>query len=374
MDGGNRGFEPALSSVLHVAPGQPFGGLQNLVVQLAMAQRRKGRKVSILWVGSSDHAVSISERAGLPFSVVSGSLRDKFHALRAALKNSSCKILHLHMAPPWIALLRPEKVGLMCVHLHEQYFAPKSPKARVASILEEHIMSKADTNIAISSWIRSRWAVRFPTLPIDLVLNGTPEQTDKAYIRQHGPVERPLVGFASRLAVDKGVREFADFALAMHALMPRAQFVVAGEGSERAVLEMKLRSLIEAKALRFLGHVRDMPGFWRALDLAVFTAREEPFGLRMIEPVAHGVPVVAYRTGAGSDEVADLCAGVATVPYGLVDELARLARGVLEDDTLRTKMSLAGLLDVRNNFSMDAMADSIEAVYHTAMIRRFRKT
>ena len=113
--------------------------------------------------------------------------------------------------------------------------------------------------------------------------------------------------------------------------------------------------------LRFEGETALFGSF--QLDLAIFSAPGEPFGLRLIEPVAEGVPVIAYETGAGSDEIARNCAGIATVPYEQAEAMAELAAELLDDPGRRARMAQAGQRDIERSFSIASMAAGVDAVY-----------
>ena len=106
-----------------------------------------------------------------------------------------------------------------------------------------------------------------------------------------------------------------------------------------------------------------MGAFWAGADLAAFTPPFEPFGLRLIEPIAYGVPVIAYRTGSGADEVIDACRGVRAVSYADAVALAREALALKNDPVALTTHGEAGRADIAKRFSMAAMTAGVTAVY-----------
>ncbi|WP_348766653.1 glycosyltransferase family 4 protein [uncultured Salinisphaera sp.] len=110
------------------------------------------------------------------------------------------------------------------------------------------------------------------------------------------PVDRPTVpriGVAARLASEKGV------CLAIHALAclqadgVEASMDIAGNGPDRARLEALADTLGVRSRIVFLGHVSDMPAFYRSIDVLLHPALQEPLGNVTIEAQAFGVPVVA---------------------------------------------------------------------------------
>lgn len=355
--------------VMHIAPGAPFGGVQRIVMNLARAQAASHR-VAILWTGEMPHAEAkpVDRKTKTEEFLSSGSLLACVMRARGAIKAYDPDIVHLHMPAPWIALSLFNIRAKICLHLHGEPVRVGSLKARLGRELERIMVAHAGTLVAISDWIEQVWRERYPTARYRVVRNGIPVAGEEPPAAK--PVSTsPVVGFASRLAPDKGVAEFARFALAMHEADPKVRFRIAGDGSERRMLENELSSLVASGAAEILGHVSDMKTFWSQLDLAIFTAPAEPFGLRLIEPVAEGVPVIAYETGAGSDEIARVCAGIVLVPYEDPRAMAELAARLLSDYERRRVMVVEGTGDVARHFSLDAMTSGVAEVYQELLSR-----
>lgn len=143
-----------------------------------------------------------------------------------------------------------------------------------------------------------------------------------------------------------------------------------------------MRAEYEALALRrglggvlaFCGFVEDIAAFWRGVDIAAFTPPIEPFGLRLIEPIAHGVPVIAYRNGTGSDEVIDRCRGIVATAYGQTGELAQAAVALTQSQPKRRQLVEAGIADLRRCFTVATMEAGVRAAYREVGSLRFRES
>jgi len=110
-------------------------------------------------------------------------------------------------------------------------------------------------------------------------------------------------------------------------LSPRPEFLIAGEGPDRARLE----ELIEGAPVRLLGEVHDIPSLLQATDVLVMTSVWEAGSLAVQEGLRAGLPFVGTRVGAIPDLVAD--AGLLVRPH---DDraLASQIRRVLEEPGL----------------------------------------
>lgn len=344
--------------ILHVAPAEPFGGIQRVVLNLRQEQAHR-HQVAVLWTGGTLRAQSEDTDE----LYAHGTLAARMVIARDAVRKFNPDIIHLHMAPPWIFFALLCAPAVVFCHLHGLPSQAKGIKGWVVSIMERWTIARSEMLISISDWIEARWRLRYPKQRYHKVFNGILAGSGSGTIRIIDETEPALIGFGSRLAAGKGVTEFAAFVLAMHERFPLVRFRVAGDGQERNLLEQKLSTLIAAGKVELLGHVIDMPAFWMQLDLAVFTGPFESFGLCLIEPVAESVPVIAYKTGAGSDEIASNCAGIATVAYEETGAMVELAAQLLADPEQRRFMVREGKKDVERNFSIEAMSAGIECAY-----------
>nr|WP_229748009.1 glycosyltransferase family 4 protein [Marivita lacus] len=228
----------------------------------------------------------------------------------------------------------------------------------MANLSDRCILSQSAHVLSVSDWNNAKWREfgLSARIPCQTVLNGIRIPAHCWRPRKQGTV----LGVASRLAERRGLEELVD---AMGVLKAAGrgdiQLRIAGDGPERSALERRAAGL----PITFVGHVSDMDKFWAETDLSVFTALWEPFGLRLIEPAARGIPVVAYRNGSGSDEVIDLCRGVSAVPYGDSAALVREIIDILETPSRYGRMAREGRQDCETHFSLDAMAESVDAVY-----------
>ncbi|MCA3555338.1 glycosyltransferase family 1 protein [Aestuariivirga sp.] len=143
----------------------------------------------------------------------------------------------------------------------------------------------------------------------------------KPYPRDHLGLPRPIILYAGRLAVEKGIDDFI-------ALKVKGSKVLAGDGPER----QRLQKL--APDAHFLGfrHGEDYARTHAAADVMVFPSRTDTFGLVMLEAMACGTPVAAYNAPSPLDVVDNGTTGI--IADRLDDAVERalvLDRGVVEE-------------------------------------------
>ena len=105
-----------------------------------------------------------------------------------------------------------------------------------------------------------------------------------------------------------------------------ALLLVVGEGPERNALE-KLAAELHLARVRFAGYVgeSDLARFYAASDLLAHVARQETFGLTIVEAAAFAVPAVAVDEGGPRYTVMDGETGLRVPP-----EPEALAAGMLQ--------------------------------------------
>lgn len=173
------------------------------------------------------------------------------------------------------------------------------------------------------------------------------------------PVGGSHLLFYGRIHPDKGAAEAV-----MAARATNHRLVMAGIVQDHAYYEQQVRPFIDGDSVRHIGMVG---GAMRAATLGGARALlhligfEEPFGLSVVESLACGTPVIAYRRGAMPEIIEDGVTGF------LVDDLEQALdaiRRLPEIDRRACRESAA------SRFSVDRMADQYIEVYEEMLGRR----
>jgi glycosyltransferase involved in cell wall biosynthesis len=154
---------------------------------------------------------------------------------------------------------------------------------------------------------------------------------------EFGAVDRPLLLAVGQLEPPRGYDLLLDAAAhwTHHELQPL--LAVAGEGSQRGALQLRIEA--EKLPVVLLGRRDDVPELLSAADLVVLPSRWEARALIAQEALHAGVPLVATAVGGTPELVGE---AALLVPYGDAKALAGAVTDLLGDQDRRTALAVAG--------------------------------
>ncbi len=148
--------------------------------------------------------------------------------------------------------------------------------------------------------------------------------------------------------------------------MPGVLLLLGGSGPLESELREQAAALEVSSAIRWLGHVDDMPAFLATLDVYVSPSVTEALGLGLIEAALAGVPTVATDVGGVSEVVLAEQTGL-LVPPSDPHDLALAIGRLLSDRTLARGLATAARARCLVEFDPDRMVDGILAVYDAVL-------
>jgi glycosyltransferase involved in cell wall biosynthesis len=178
----------------------------------------------------------------------------------------------------------------------------------------------------------------------------------------------PVIGALGRFVPKKG---FVDLLEALARLRDRGQRFeahLAGSGPEETALRALAARLDLDGRVRFLGWVDDKRSFFGPLDLFCVPSREEPFGIVVLEGMAHGRATIATDTPGPREIVRHGVDGL-LVPRDAPDALAAAMALLLDDPDRRFALARAGRETVRARFDLPVIAKLLSAALRQAADR-----
>ena len=283
---------------------------------------------------SGHRAVSWARRRGLP---VLASVHTRFETYP--------RYYNLAFIEPLLeALLR---------RLYRRCDALVAPSESMAQVLRDQRM-----NYDVSIWSRG--------VDRDIF---NPARRDMDWRRAQGLADDEVViGFFSRLVMEKGLDVFSDAIDELRRKGVRYRVLVVGDGPAREWFENRLP---EAVFTGFLGGI-DLARAVASMDVLFFPSVTETFGNVTLEAMACGLPVVA-AAATGSDALVDDHVSGRLIRPGAIHKYADALHAYVTDAGLRARHGAAG--EARSlDFSWDQINQTVADTYLRLIRRRAKRS
>jgi L-malate glycosyltransferase len=191
-------------------------------------------------------------------------------------------------------------------------------------------------------------------------------ETEPALPRQTG---RLRVGMIARMnAPSKNHAAILQAAARLKDRHAAVEFLFIGDGPLRPQLEREAERLGVAGQVRFFGDRQDIPAVLASLDISVLPSASESLSNAILESMAAGLPVVAYRVGGNSELVSDET-GI-LVPPGDEEGLAAALDRLLQNEGLRAALGRNARKFASENFTLERIRARYEELYTTLLERK----
>ncbi len=171
-----------------------------------------------------------------------------------------------------------------------------------------------------------------------------------------------LVGTIARLSDIKGHRYLLEAVPAIRAKVPKAKFLLVGDGPLKNELVRMCYDLDIIDSVLFLGIRKDIPALVSVMDLFVLPSLNEGMGKVFLQVQAMGKAVIAADVGGVREIVRDGENGL-LVPPKDAGAIAAACIELLTDGEKRREMGEKGKAQVDGRFSVETMVEKIETLY-----------
>ena len=188
-----------------------------------------------------------------------------------------------------------------------------------------------------------------------------PLRDDKEAVRQKYklPESRPVVGIFGRLHGQKQHNYFLDVAKNILEEIPKAIFLIIGEGEDRSIIEKYIEKLKIENSVYLLGMQKEVFELYSFCNLVLLTSSNEGIPNVIIESMLMATPVIGFDVGGMSEAIPDREVGI-VVPPNDTALMSREALELLNDEKRRKKMGMAARQFVQEKFPMQKMIDATD--------------
>jgi glycosyltransferase involved in cell wall biosynthesis len=291
--------------------------------------------------------------------------------LRAWLQEQQPDVVHVNCLPNVHGATVARSLGLPVVwHLRE--ILPPGPRRRwFAGRLRHRATRVVAVSEAVSRWLEDEGLGD----TVDVVHNAValPERMpggQEARATFNLPEDAVVVGLFSQLVPHKGGMDFVRAGLEAAAVEPTLHFLIAGNGPEAFMARLRHEIARSPAASRFRV-VPPQPEIWPLLAasdiVALATLWPDPLPRVVMEAMAAGLPVVAYRGGGVSEMLTDGATGW-VVEAGDVEALGRRFVTLARSADERARFGAAGRRRAARDFTVARHVDRMLALFASARL------
>lgn len=350
--------------ILHIDTGMEMRGGQRQLLLLARGLARRGHE-QVLACRKGGELQKEAARAGLETVGIHPGLVPAGLQLRWLLRQRGVQIIHAHDGRgQTLALIASVGRSVQRVASRRVSFRPRG-----GMIHRLKYSRTCDVVIAVSEFVRDE-LVRsgIPSANIEVISDGVeipealPDGAERLLARRSFGLGSGdfVMGHAGAFTPEKGQAIAIDAFTRTKQRLPTARLLLAGDGPMRAELSREWPQTPEAAVL-FPGFLSDLGPFMSCLDVFLMPSLKEGLGSAALNAMAHGVPVIASRTGGLCEIVEDGKTGWLFAP-GSADDLAQKILAAAADESARVLRGERGRERARA-FTDDIMVRKTEELY-----------
>lgn len=366
-------------SILHVVENLERGGLERVVIDLAIAQHEAGERCRVACVFQRGALAGELERRGIRVDACGkrgGLDLVALLRLRRLLRDTEGGILHTHNAAAhYHALTAGRGLRFRRVVNTRHGMGSGDPQGRRERRYRS-CMPRTDVVAAVCEVARLGFdaqgvAPRGALLSVSNGIRGErflpADGASRGRLRQAlglDPDAR-IVGTVGRLNWAKDQKTLLAAFARVRAKIPGVALVLVGDGELRDELEATVAGSAMAGAVHFLGDRGDVAELLRGFDLFALSSVTEGCSIALLEACATALPIVATRVGGNAEIVADGVRGRIVAPADPL-ALADAMIAVLSDPAASLAMATEARRWVLAEGSLSAMAGRYRAIYEGA--------
>lgn len=369
--------------LMHVVDSLEFGGLERVVTDLAIAQKRRGHLVTVFSLQTTQGLMPQLLEAGV--DVIVGHKRrtadlTMLKRMRSEMRARDIDIIHAHNFVPnyhvaAATLFMRDRPVQVCT-CHDMGTRLSNDRLRK---LFAWSLKHTDGVAMVGRQVYDRYigeklvdASRATT-----VLNGTPvERFAPSEGRRHVARERLgmqpdelLIGAVGRLVDLKNHKLLIEAMPVLLQQYPNVRLAVIGGGPLEAQLKAQVESLGLVGKVQILGQRTDVADLTPGFDIFAMPSLTEGLSIALLEACATRLAIVATEVGGNPEIIENGRTGLLVPPADGAALQAALGE-LLGNAERRERMAQAACDWVRRHASLDSLCDAYDRFYEQSITHR----
>ena len=378
---GSIGLSDRRLRVLQVANSLNFGGLERLVVDLALGLDRSRFEPLVACLKYKGNLAPELEAAGVPVFALNADVDPRlryrtFRDLQHLIREQRVDVVHTHNTGPLIDTLLARLTQWRGIRVvHTDHTRPNWPDTR-RRVWAEYLASFwVRSFVAVSEEARDK-LVEYEGIHrhrIRLIDNGinldrflAPEADRQAMLAKLGATGfDQCVGVIAMHRRQKGITHLLQAIPWILKDCPNTGFLIAGGGPLEEAHQEEARALGISEHVRFLGRRSDVPNLLSTFDVYVLPSESEGLPIGLLEAMAASKPIVATAVGAVPRVLNEGACGRLVEP-GVPMALATAVIELLQDHVTARALADAARERVVAEFSIQRTIQDYQRLYRQA--------
>ncbi len=159
--------------------------------------------------------------------------------------------------------------------------------------------------------------------------------------------EPPTIGFIGRFVHKKGIHVLINAIKKLQEKNIHVKAIIAGDGEEKNKIIQQIESAKLENIIKLIGWVEDKKTFFSSIDILIIPSLHEPFGVVVLEGLAHSKPIIATRSEGPSEILHNGIDGI-LVEINSSDEIANAIEDLINNPEKARKIAMNGHKEVKN--------------------------
>lgn len=354
--------------LLHCLSAPKIGGIERLVIELAISQHKSGIDVSIMLDSRKGEYYEYLIKQNIPLldsGIKSGFDFNYKTYQKVKLQFKSFGVVHLHSFSPLqltAAVYSGSKIVYTIHGLSKGVRNENNIKYAIRETLKKYYLNKVDVLVANSEYTLSLAKQHYGLNKTKTlcVLNGI--RLPEISIKPRHLNEQFTIGLVSRFTKRKRIDRIIHVFQKYKELGGAGKLILVGDGAEYGAIENTIRELGLMSFVSLVGYAVNVEEYYQQFDLCVFPAQEEPFGLVAVEAYLHGKAILAFKDSGGLKEVI-----FPLEPNNIVSSVDNMANRILfweKSRKLLNENAEERKAYAKENFSIERMSNDYLAIYN----------
>jgi glycosyltransferase involved in cell wall biosynthesis len=297
--------------VLHCISTANIGGIERLVIELAIEQKNQGLNVTIMLDRKDGHYYEYLLSEKIP--VIISNIKDGYDINFKTYYNLKNKfreyqIIHLHSFSliKTLASINSKTKVVYTIHGISKGVRKENPiKFFLREFLKKQLLNKI--NFLISNSIHTLNTAKlhygFEKTRNQVIYNGIRITKDLPHYEYKINSEQLTVGLISRFTDRKRIDRLLKAFYLFRKNTNNGKLILVGDGQSYNLIKEQINALALDNYVEMVGYSNSVDNYYKQFDVFVQPSDNEGFGLVAVEAYLHGLPVLVFKDSGGLQEI-----------------------------------------------------------------------